>query len=139
MSADLHRNRVIRPAAVIPERAAREILGWLATQDVTDGGCWSHGIGVIQRYSGPFDGPSGMRGSAELLGSIHIMWDTYEATIFRVNVTDAGAERGLTVDGLCDEVLRIAGLTLASCPRAQLVDAVPDPFRRIHPPRISIA
>jgi hypothetical protein len=129
--------RVIRPAAVLPERAAREILGWLAVHDVSQGGCWSSGVGTVQRFSGPFDGPSGMRGSAVLLGSIHITWDTYEATIYRVSITDAGAARGLTVERLCDEVLRVADLTLQSCPRAQLLDApVPDPFRaRLPRPR----
>lgn len=132
------RNRVIRPAAVLPERAAREILAWLQTVDVSQGGCWSSGIGSIQRYSGPFDGPSGMRGSAVLLGSLHITWDTYEATIYRVSVSDAGAALGMTVDSLCDEVLRVAGLTLASCPRAQLLAApVADPFKAKMPvPRL---
>ena len=125
------RERVIRPAAVLPERAAREILAWLATHDVSQGGCWSSGVGTIQRYSGPFDGPSGMRGSAVLLGSVHITWDTYEATIYRVSITDAGVGRGLTVDGLCNEVLRIADLSLDTCPRAVLHDAPgADPFRR---------
>jgi hypothetical protein len=129
--------RVIRPAAVLPERAAREILAWLSVHDVSQGGCWSSGVGTIQRYSGPFDGPSGMRGNAVLLGSIHITWDTYEATIYRVSITDAGAARGLTVERLCDEVLRVADLTLQSCPRAHLLDApVPDPFRaRLPRPR----
>lgn len=132
------RERVIRPAAVLPERAAREILAWLQTHDVSAGGCWSSAVGTIQRYSGPFNGPSGMRGDAVLLGSLHITWDTYEATIYRVSITDAGAARGLTVDHLCDEVLSVADLTLASCPRADLLDAPkPDPFRRSLPlPRI---
>ena len=136
MHVDLktERERVIRPAAVLPERAAREILSWLATHDVSQGGVWSSGVGSIQRYSGPFDGPSGMRGSAVLLGSLHITWDTYEATIYRVSITDAGAARGLTVDRLCDEVLQVADLTLESCPRAQLLNApAPDPFKRALP------
>ena len=125
------RQRVISPAAVLPERAAREILGWLATHDVGLGGCWSSAVGSVQRYSGPFDGPSGLRGSAVLLGSLHITWETYEATIYRVSITEAGAQHGLTVDGLCDEVLRIADLTLATCPRAALHEApASDPFRR---------
>lgn len=130
LTADSSLDRVIRPAAVLPERAAREILTWLQSHDVSQGGCWSSGIGSIQRYSGPFNGPSGMRGDAVLLGSLHITWDTYEATIYRVSITDAGAARGLTVDRLCDEVLAAADLTLASCPRADLLAApVPDPFR----------
>lgn len=134
------RDRVIRPAAVLPERAAREILAWLQTHDVSQGGCWSSAVGTIQRYSGPFNGPSGMRGDAVLLGSLHITWDTYEATIYRVSITDAGAARGLTVDRLCDEVLAVADLTLASCPRANLLDAPkPDPFRRSLPlPRVEV-
>lgn len=134
MTTAQERERVIRPAAVLPERAAREILAWLQTHDVSAGGCWSSAVGTIQRYSGPFNGPSGMRGDAVLLGSLHITWDTYEATIYRVSITDAGASRGLTVDRLCDEVLSVADLTLASCPRADLLDAPkPDPFRRILP------
>ncbi len=128
---DASLDRVIRPAAVLHERAAREILAWLAHHDVAQGGCWEHGLGYIKRHSGPFDGLSGMRGSAVLLGSLHITWDKYDVTIYRVSVTDAGAARGLTVDRLCDELLAAAGLTLSSCPRAQLVAApAPDPFRR---------
>jgi hypothetical protein len=35
------------------------------------------------------------------------------------------------VDALCREVLAVAGLTLASCPRGDLLAApVADPFRR---------
>jgi hypothetical protein len=123
--------RVIRPAAVLPARAAREILTWLADHDVTEGGCWAHDVSYVKRFSGPFDGLSGMRGSAVLLGSLHITWDRYSVTIYRVSLTEEGLARGLTVDGLCDEVLGVAGLSLATCPRADLADApLPDPFRR---------
>ena len=122
--------RVIRPAAVLPDAAAREIMSWLADVDVTRGGCWMHDVSYIKRFSGPFDGIAGMRGSAVLLGSLHITWEKYSVTIFRVNVTDEGVARGLTVDALCDQVLAVAGLTLATCPRAHLMHApVPDPFR----------
>lgn len=124
-------DRVIRPAAVLPDRAARDIMGWLADHDVTRGGCWAHDVSYIKRFSGPFDGIAGMRGSAVLLGSLHITWERYSVTIYRVNVTDDGVARGLTVEALCDEVLSVAGLTLDSCPRADLVAApTPDPFRR---------
>jgi hypothetical protein len=127
-------DRVIRPAAVLPDRAAREIMGWLADHDVTRGGCWAHDVSYIKRFSGPFDGLAGMRGSAVLLGSLHITWERYSVTIYRVNVTEEGAARGLTVEGLCDEVLAVAGLTLATCPRAELAAApTPDPFRRPTP------
>ena len=124
-------DRVIRPAAVLQQRAARAIMRWLEDHDVTRGGMWAHDVTYIKRFSGPFDGPSGMRGTAQLLGSIHIVWDSYDATIYRVSVTDEGVARGLTVDALCDEVLAVAGLTLATCPRAELMPApMPDPFRR---------
>ena len=130
-TADPSTNRVIRPAAALSDRDARAVLGWLARYDVTMGGHWAHDVSYIKRFSGPFDGASGMRGSAVLLGSIYITWEKYEVTIYRVAITDEGAAAGLTVDRLCDEVLQVVGLTLASCPRADLVPApTPDPFRR---------
>ena len=123
-------DRVIRPAAIVPERAARMLMAWVAVHDVTHGGVWAHDIGYFKRFSGPFDGVAGMRGSAVLLGSIHVTWDKYDVTIFRVSITDEGAAHGMTVDGICNELLRHAGLTLATCPRADLVPApLPDPFR----------
>jgi hypothetical protein len=124
-------DRVIRPAAVVPERAARVLMAWVAVHDVTHGGVWAHDIGYFKRFSGPFDGVAGMRGTAVLLGSIHVTWDKYDVTIFRVSITDEGAARDMTVDGICNELLRHAGLTLATCPRAELAPApLPDPFRR---------
>jgi hypothetical protein len=124
------RTRVIRPAAVVPARLALHMLAWLEDNNVSRGGLWLHDTRSIQRFDQPFNGASGMRGDAVLLGSMHLMWDHYDATIFRANLTDAGLGAGLTVDQLCDEVLIPVGLTLASCPRADLVDApAPDPFR----------
>jgi hypothetical protein len=126
----VERSRVIRPAAVIPARQALRMLAWLEDHHVSRGSYWLHDTQSIQRFDRPFDGPSGMRGSAVLLGAMHLMWDHYDATIFRANVTDAGLAAGMTVDQLCDEVLSSVDLTLASCPRADLVDAPkPDPFR----------
>jgi hypothetical protein len=128
------RERVLRPAALLPDRAAREIMRWLDDVDVTRGGCWMHDVSYIKRFSGPFDGVAGMRGSAVLLGSLHIVWEKFSVTIFRVNVTDEGLARGLTVDALCDEVLAVAGLSLATCPRASLSSTpLPDPFRVSRP------
>jgi hypothetical protein len=126
-------DRVIRPAAVVPERAARIVMDWVAVHDVTHGGVWAHDIGYFKRFSGPFNGPAGMRGTAVLLGSVHVTWDKYDVTIFRVSVTDEGVAAGMTVDRLCNELLRPTGLTLATCPRADLAPApAPDPFRREH-------
>jgi hypothetical protein len=129
--ASAESDRVIRPAAIVPERQARMLMAWVAVHDVTHGGVWAHDVGYFKRFSGPFDGLAGMRGSAILLGTIHVTWDKYDVTIFRVSVTDEGATRALTVESLCNELLVHAGLTLATCPRADLAPApAPDPFRR---------
>ena len=124
-------DRVIRPSAIVPEAAARQLMAWVSEHDVSHGGVWAHDIGYFKRFSGPFDGVGGMRGSALLLGTIHVYWEKYDVTIFRVSITDEGAVRGMTVDGLCNELLLHAGLTLATCPRANLAPApAPDPFKR---------
>ena len=124
-------DRVIRPSAIVPEQAARQLLAWVAVHDVTHGGVWAHDIGYFKRFSGPFDGHGGMRGTAVLLGTIHVTWDKYDVTIFRVSITDEGVARRMTVEGLCNELLVHAGLTLATCPRAELAATpAPDPFRR---------
>jgi hypothetical protein len=124
-------DRVIRPSAIVPEQAARQLLAWVAVHDVTHGGVWAHDVGYFKRFSGPFDGVAGMRGSSVLLGTIHVTWDKYDVTIFRVSLTEDGVARGMTVEALCNELLLHAGYTLATCPRADLAPTpAPDPFRR---------
>ena len=51
----------------------------------------------------------------------------YEITIFRATITREGTVSGYTVESLCDEVLAYGGLTLTSCPRADLKPP-PKPF-----------
>src|SRR3954454_20625276 len=123
--------RVIRPAAIIPEHAARQLMAWVAVHDVTHGGVWAHDIGYFKRFSGPFDGVGGMRGSAVLLGTIHVTWDKYDVTIFRVSITEDGVAVEMTVEAACTDPLAHAALTRATCPRATLAPApAPDPFKR---------
>ena len=122
---------VIRPAAVLPETAAREVLMQLALHDVRVGGLWQADPSVWRRYDRPWDGEDGGPGSAGLLGTIQVAYGVptrYEITIFRVTISELGDRHGWTVIALCDEALAYGSLTLATCPRAAL-SAPPRPFR----------
>jgi hypothetical protein len=121
-------SEVIRPAAIIPEEAARFVLMELTLRDQRAGGLWLAEPSVWRRY----DRPSGQDGSPNLIGSIHVAYGTptrYEITLYRVTVTSFGTAAGWTVTTLCDEALGFGGLTLAACPRAALTPP-PAPFRR---------
>lgn len=124
---------VLRPSAVLAEKAARIVVAELERRDVGRGGVWNASPGLWQRYDVPWDGRSGP-GSARLVGSIAAVYGTpgkYDITIYRVTTTEHGRSTGWTVESLCDDALRHAGLTLATCPRAALVaPPAPDPFRR---------
>jgi hypothetical protein len=130
--------RVIRPAAVLPEPAARRVLAELERQDVSRGGVWNATVGVWQRYDRPWgaagSGEPGGMGAAGLIGTIAAVYGApsrYEITIYRVTVTDHGLATGWTVEGLVDDALQYGDLTLANCPRADLVaPPAADPFRR---------
>ncbi|HET7408533.1 MAG TPA: hypothetical protein VFJ21_15525 [Mycobacteriales bacterium] len=130
---------VIRPAAVLPEAAARAVLSALERLDVSRGGYWNASPGIWQRYDRPWDGAAGSTGSARLVGTIAAVYGTpsrYEITIYRATITEHGLGTGWTVESLCDDALGHAGLTLARCPRAALVSPpVPDPFRGHRPTR----
>jgi hypothetical protein len=124
---------IIRPAAVLPEHAARLILPALRERDVTCGGVWNTTPTLWQRYNKPWDGPLASPGSSVLLGSIGVVYGTPtrgSITVYRAAVTEEAAAAGWTTEGLCDEAFAFAGLTLASCPRAALA-APPkrDPFK----------
>ena len=121
---------VIRPAAIVPEAAARAILTGMATNSVHTGGCWLADPSCWARYDYPWPAPDD-RGQSHLLGTIQVAYGTptkYEITIYQVTITQYGAATGLTVAALCDEALGFGELTLAGCPRATLV-APPKPFR----------
>ena len=122
---------VIRPSAILPEGATRDVLMQLALNDVRVGGLWQADPSVWRRYDRPWDGADGGPGSASLLGTIQVAYGIptrYEITIFRVTVSELGDRSGWTVESLCDEALGYGGLTLATCPRATLA-APPRPFR----------
>ena len=123
-------SEVIRPAAVVPEEAARAILAELAQRDVEEGGVWRAQPSLWSRYDRPWRGP-GDPGGAELVGRIHIAHGTptkYEITVYRVTVSQLGSRLGWSVESLCDEALGHGDLRLQDCPRAVL-QAPPPPFR----------
>ncbi|MCW2713628.1 MAG: hypothetical protein JWN88_675 [Frankiales bacterium] len=129
---DVAISEVIRPAAVLPEQAARVVLVELAYRDVRSGGCWSSSPTLWQRYDRPWNGV-GMAapGDSLLLGSLQVSYGTptrYAITIYRATITTSGARSGWTVEAMCDEALGFGGYTLAECPRADLKPP-PQPFR----------
>lgn len=122
--------QVIRPAAVIPEEAARSVLMQLALRDVRIGGVWDVEPNVWRRFDVPWEAGDN-HGASELMGTIQIAYGVptrYEITLFRATITREGTAAGWTVEALCDEALRLGGLTLDSCPRADLAPP-PRPFR----------
>ena len=129
---DVAVTEVIRPAAVLPEAAARAVLVELALRDVRSGGHWASSPTLWQRYDRPWNGPGlGSPGDAELLGTLQVAYGSpsrYAITIYRATLTELAQAHGWTVEALCDEALGYGGLTLATCPRASLA-APPRPFR----------
>ena len=124
--------QVIRPSAVLSEAAAIAVIRSLNDQDVSRGGLWNATSSVWQRYDRAWNGVGGMRGSAQLIGSVAVIYDRpvrHQITIYKVTITSYGASKGITVEGLVDEALRFTALTLATCPRAELNDPpAADPF-----------
>ena len=121
---------VIRPAAVVPEEAARAILVELSVNSVHADGLWLAEPSRWYRYDRPWDSenPDDATG---LVGALQIAYGTptkYEITIYRATITRRGTELGWTVTKLCDQALGFGGLDLATCPRASL-GAPPKPFR----------
>ncbi len=123
-------SEVIRPAAIVPEEAARAVLVELALRDVQNGGVWQSEPQLWSLYDRPWHGYNNPAG-AELIGTIQVAYGTptkYEITIYRVTVTRFGVEHGWTVHSLTDAALEFGGLTLDACPRATL-SAPPRPFQ----------
>ena len=121
---------VIRPAAIVPEEAARVILVELSMNSVHVEGHWLAEPSRWSRYDRPWTG-DGEPGEATLVGTIQNAYGTptkYEITIYRVMITRHGAELGWTIAGLTDEALGFGGLSLDQCPRAAMHEP-PKPFR----------
>jgi hypothetical protein len=124
-------SEVIRPAAIVPEEAARTILATLQAQSIDRGGLWVATARQWARYDST-GVDSNRHPLGELVGCIEAVYGAttrYEVTLYRVTVTPVGTAAGWTVESLCDEPLGFGGLTLATCPRAQM-QPPPKPFRR---------
>jgi len=125
--------RIIRPAAILDERAASRVLEELKRLDVSNAGVWNATSSLWQRYDVPWDGTGGTRGQARLLGSVAVMYDApnrHQITIYKVTITPYGLDCGWAVETLTDDALTWAGLSLSTCPRAELGDPPRrDPFR----------
>ncbi len=122
---------VIRPAAILPEEAARLVLVELAVQDVSAGGHWHATPSLWRRFDRPAEPGENALADIHLLGAMQVAYGTptrYDITIYRVTVTSLGQEQGWTVVSLCDEALSFGGLSLEICPRADLAPP-PPPFR----------
>ena len=109
---------------------SRRCVGF-GTHGILSGMMW---LVEYARNDAPWDGIGGTRGDAKLLGSIAVMYDSphrHEITIYKVTVSENGLDQGWTVESLCDDALIWAGLTIATCPRAELTSPpMPDPFKR---------
>ena len=121
---------VIRPAAVVPEEAARAVLMQLALRDVRLGGLWDTEPALWRRFDMPWENGAGNDATppSQLLGTIQVAYGVptrYEITIFRATITKVGTDQGWTVEALCDEALAYGGLSLATCPRADLTPPPP--------------
>lgn len=119
---------VIRPAAVLPEEAARLVLVELSLRNIDAGGLWDANPTTWHRYDRPRDPNDGTPIEASLIGTLQVAYGTptrYEITIYRATVTKLGTDAGWTVESLCDEALGFGGLNLATCPRAALAPPPP--------------
>ena len=121
---------VIRPAAILPEEAARLVLVELSLRHIDAGGLWDASPTTWHRYDRPRDPNDPAPMEASLIGTLQVAYGTptkYEITIYRATVTKLGTEAGWTVESLVDEALGYGELSLASCPRASLAPP-PRPF-----------
>ena len=121
----------VRPALVLAEKQARELLAAAERGDVASGGCYSAGPAGVQVWSGPWDGGLGTHGASVHWGSVDWCYDTptrHYITIYRVMVTARGAAAGQTTEGLLARVLSLAGIS-AGQSAALPVPPPRDPFR----------
>jgi hypothetical protein len=123
-------SEVFRPAALVPERAARAITASLGNDAVSVGGVWLTTPTTWTRYDRPWESRD-RRGHARVVGRVYVAFETpsrYAINIYRATISQHGAHLGWTVGALCDDALRPGGLTFGTCPRV-IMRPPPKPFR----------
>lgn len=122
----------VRPALVLAEGEARDLLDMAARSDVRSGGRFFAGPAGVQVWSAPFDGPDGSPGTAVHLGSVDWSYDTpvrHYATIYRAMVTAAGVEAGETTETILRAVLGLADIRMDGSHVTMPAPPPRDPFR----------
>jgi hypothetical protein len=123
----------VRPALVLHESEARDLLGTARAMDVGLAGCFSAGPAGIQVWSRPFDGPERSHGTAVHLGSVDWIYDTpvrYYATIYRAMVTAHGVAAQQTPNSILEQVLNLTGLSVEGTRLTMPMPPPRDPFHR---------
>ncbi len=122
----------VRPALVLDEQVARQLLGEAARHDVAVGGKFSAGLAGVQVWSGPWL-DSDRPGDAVHLGSVNWTYNTpskHYATIYRTMVTRFGIERGETTESILRAVLGLADLDIDGPRIEQPAPPERDPFQK---------
>jgi hypothetical protein len=124
----------VRPALVLAERETRGLLEAANRDDVAHAGPFSAGPAGIQVWDGPFNGENGSHGTAQHLGSVDWSYDTpakHYVTIYRVMVTQAGVDAGLSPLTILTKVLALNGLSADGSRVSLPAPPARDPFRRL--------
>lgn len=128
----------IRPALVLAEREARELLSAAQRLDVSRGGYFHAGVAGIQVWSRPFDGPTRFPGDVAVQwGCVEWTYDTparHYATIYRCLVTAAGLADGESTASILARVLALTGLPVGGERVRLAVPPIRDPFRSTSAP-----
>ena len=122
----------VRPALVLDERVAMEVLREANRLDVAVGGRFSAGLAGVQVWSGPWQDKTSP-GSAVHLGSVDWTYNTPSrnyATIYRTMVTRVGIECGETTESVLRAVLDLGDIDIDGPRIEQPLPPQRDPFQK---------
>ncbi|HVF19231.1 MAG TPA: hypothetical protein VNA14_03200 [Mycobacteriales bacterium] len=122
----------VRPALVLDELVARELLLEAKRLDIAVGGRFSAGIAGVQVWSGPWRTRDDA-GDAVHLGSVNWTYNTPArnyVTIYRTMVTKHGIGRGETTESVLRSVLTLGNLDIDGPRIEQPLPPERDPFQK---------